>query len=301
MSFQGTLTGFGPTEIIQMIGSAGKSGCLTVVSKEGEARLHFLDGSLVAGGTAGSTATTGEALVEAVGQVLAWDEANYEFDDCEPVDCGVGVCVPAQELVEAVEEAQAQWEEVRKSVGSVDVIARLTGPGEGAVRGDGEDSGDGEEPKVVVSLEEWEFIRLLAGSRSLRDVKEEWGRSSLEVCRTAASLIGRGLAAIGDSEGTPSEDVDLDESGGAPGECAEGPGSEDDLQAGSPTDSEGEADSSGACEPEAPVVLLGGKYITAGEQVVHAKSLPQEWSNYYEALEEKALKAATSDGKSRAG
>jgi hypothetical protein len=122
-----------------------------------------------------------EHIYDTVFDLLRWSEGEFVFnvDEADPDDVGVSVSVE-----DAVAEAQGRLERWAQ--------ASTTIPGPDAVLSF--ELSPAEQP--ALSLEEWELLAFLDGTRPVRDIVDATGRGEFAVVCALAALVDRGLVVV---------------------------------------------------------------------------------------------------------
>lgn len=140
--------------------------------------------SLLDAGALGSDAVSAlarEHAVDAVVDLLDWNEGEFALDGDELEPEGLSLGLPVDQLVAAARERAAAWEALSASV-PLDAVLRLAPVAEA----------------VTAEPQEWALLALLDGHRTVADVVELAGDSPVTVLTALGELQRRGLAAPAD-------------------------------------------------------------------------------------------------------
>jgi hypothetical protein len=179
VALQGTLETFSLPDVLQLLSSTKKTGCLRVTGDRGQGNIWLKDGAIVGGET--SAAPNAEGGVDVVFELLRFAEGEFVFEDGgEPESPGTPV-----EVTAALDEAGAmleEWKAIEAVVPSgahwVSLTAELTGD------------------EVVVTAESWRAVVAVGGGTSVAGLGATLALGELAVARMVKSLVEQSLIGI---------------------------------------------------------------------------------------------------------
>lgn len=180
VALQGTLETFSLPDVLQLLSSTKKTGCLRVSGDRGEGSLWVRDGAIVASEAGGSAQA---AVVDVVFELLRLDTGEFVFDDGgEPADAGepadvsslladAGRLLDEWREIEAVVPSSAHWVALRSELGSDD---------------------------VRIDKDGWRAVVAVGGGVSVSGLGDQLDLAELAVARLVKDLSEQGLVEVGD-------------------------------------------------------------------------------------------------------
>ena len=187
MALQGNLDTFPLTDVLRLLSSTAKTGCLHVEGPRGDGGIWLDAGEVVALETSvvAGPAEPAEVLFE----LLRFPEGTFAFladapspESGEPLD--------VESLLVAAEELVAEWEAVEQVVPSLDLWVSLID----------------ELPSDEVTLDAaaWRTITAIGSGGPVREVGAWLELSELDACRVVRDVVEAGLAQVTEPpEGAP--------------------------------------------------------------------------------------------------
>ena len=134
-----------------------------------------------------------EQAVDAVFDLLRWENGDFAFDVDQPNNDDVGVALPTDRVVAEAEARAADWAGLDESVISPDVVLAM--------------------PVVlahdpVATRDEWALLALIDGRRTNADLVDLTGCGQFAVVATLARLVDRGLLEPRDRRGDHVQSVE---------------------------------------------------------------------------------------------
>jgi hypothetical protein len=187
VALQGNLDTFPLTDVLRLLSSTAKTGCLQVESARGEGAVWLDAGAVVAVEAPGLGASP--EPVDVVFELLRFPEGTFAFlTDAAAPEPGEGQDVDA--LLAAAEALVAEWTAVEEVVPSLDLWASLVD----------------ELPADEVTLDAaaWRTITAIGSGGPVRDVGAWLEIGELDACRAIRDLVEAGLAQVTEPpEGAP--------------------------------------------------------------------------------------------------
>jgi hypothetical protein len=179
VALQGTLDTFSLPDVLRLLATTGKTGCLHVDGDRGRGQVWIGDGSLVA---ATAERALGEPSIdEVVFEMLRFGRGQFSFavdekppGDAEPTDVEATLRRAGQLLDE--------WRELEAVVPSLS--HRVAMAPELTVE------------QVTVDADRWKALVAIASGRSVGELAETLGMGELGISRTVSDLVELGVAVI---------------------------------------------------------------------------------------------------------
>ncbi|MGV3760484.1 MAG: DUF4388 domain-containing protein [Actinomycetota bacterium] len=223
MALQGTLDTFALPDVLHLLATTKKTGCLRLEGRRGIGTVHVDAGEVVAVSAAHAPLATDPA--DALFELLRFDDGAFSFEaDAAPDERGPATDV--ESLLEAATGLLAEWREIEAVVPSLDAHISLRS----ALGGD----------DVTIPAHQWAHLVAIGGGRTVRALGEHLELAELPVSRVVRDLLELGVVELEEREPVVTEDPApaVDEASAEPSEPA----------AAEPSD----AERSSATEPEEP-------------------------------------------------
>lgn len=181
MALQGTLETFSLPDVLQLLSSTKKSGCLRVSGDRGDGSLWVKDGAVVASKASGAPQAT--AAVDVVFELLRFAEGEFVFEDGdEATDAGAPAEVQA--LLDEAGGMLEEWQAIEAVVPSGDhwVSLKATAPGD----------------EVILSADTWRAVVAVGDGRAVQALGAGLELAELPVARLVKSLVEQGLVEVGE-------------------------------------------------------------------------------------------------------
>jgi hypothetical protein len=179
VALQGTLDTFSLPDVLRLLATTGKSGCLHIDGDRGRGSVWIDDGAVVA--AEADRALNEAAVDEVVFEMLRFDRGSFNFaaDEqakapAEPVDVE-GTLRRASQLLD-------EWRELEAVVPSLS--HRVAMAPELTVE------------QVTIDASRWEALVAIAGGRSVGELAETLGQGELGISRMVSDLVELGVAVI---------------------------------------------------------------------------------------------------------
>lgn len=181
MALQGTLETFSLPDVLQLLASTKKSGCLLISGDRGSGSVWVVEGAIVQSEASGAPHASG--AVDVVFELLRYQQGEFVFEDGGEVDDpGAPVEVPG-----VLEEAGAQLEEWQ-------AIEAVVPSGASWVSLAPELPGD----EVTIPAERWKALVAVGGGSTVAGLGDTLNLAELPVARLAKELVEQGLVEIGE-------------------------------------------------------------------------------------------------------
>jgi hypothetical protein len=179
VALQGTIETFALPDVLRLLSSTKKTGCLRLDGSRGTGCLWIVDGAVVAGEA--SAAPRAGDTAEVLFELLRFDRGEFEFDADVTTDAA-GAPAEVEPLLEAAESMLEQWKEIESVVPSLDhwvVLApELTSD------------------EVTISAERWKTLVAIGSGIPVGVLGERLGLGELPVSRAIKELVELGLVAV---------------------------------------------------------------------------------------------------------
>lgn len=182
MALQGTIETFALPDVMQLLASTHKTGCLRLDGGRGSGSIWVSDGKIVGGDV--SSAPHADGPIEVVFELLRFRDGDFVFDaDVEPESAWDTADVAAT-LSEA-EEMLEEWKSIEAVVPSLDSWVTLA-----AALPDSE---------VTIDGARWELIVAVAGGISVDGLAERFSLGEMPISKRVKELVEAGLAEVGEA------------------------------------------------------------------------------------------------------
>ncbi len=181
MSLQGTLETFSLPDVLQLLSSTKKTGCLRLSGDRGSGSVWVRDGAIVGGEAVGAPHADG--AVDVIFELLRFSEGNFEFQDggepsegADPVDVG--------EVLGSAGSMLDEW----KSIAAVVPSARHWVSLASEITGD----------EVTVSAGNWRALVAVGSGASVEALGDSLAIGEMQVGRLVKELNEQGLVEVGE-------------------------------------------------------------------------------------------------------
>jgi hypothetical protein len=199
VALQGTIETFALPDVLRLLASTKKTGCLRLEGSRGDGSLWVEGGSLV--GSEASGAPHADGPGEVLFELLRFKDGDFVFD----ADADVLVQHSPADVEPTLEQAESmleEWREIEAVVPTLDHWVSL--------------AAELPQPEVTVTAEVWKTLVAVSAGTSVGALGDDLSLGELPVSRTVKELAGLGLVEVGD----PRDDVP------APAPLAEPPAAE---------------------------------------------------------------------------
>jgi hypothetical protein len=179
VALQGTLDTFSLPDVLRLLATTGKTGCLHVDGDRGRGQVWIDDGALV--GATAERALGEPSVDEVVFEMLRFGRGSFSFavdekapEDAEPADVE-GTLRRAGQLLD-------EWRELEQVVPSLN--HRVAMAPELTVE------------QVTVDADRWKALVAIASGRSVGELAERLGMGELGISRTVSDLVELGVAVV---------------------------------------------------------------------------------------------------------
>ena len=184
MALQGTLDTFSLPDVLRLLATTGKSGCLHIDGDRGRGSVWIDEGAVVG---AEADRVLGEAsLDEVMFEMLRFGRGSFSFAaDEQPASAGEPIEVEG--TLRRAGQLLEEWRELEAVVPSLN--HRVAMAPELTVE------------QVTIDASRWEALVAIAGGRSVGELAESLGQGELGISRTVSDLVELGVAVV-ESPGT---------------------------------------------------------------------------------------------------
>ena len=179
MALQGTLETFSLPDVLRLLSSTKKTGCLRLSSGRGSGSLWVAEGQLVAGDS--SEATHADGNVDVLFELLRFEDGEFVFEDgSEPTKAGKPADVEA--VLGDAEKMLAEWKEIEAVVPSNRhwVVLAASIPAD----------------EITLSADHWKAVVAVAGGGSIIDVADKLELGDLAIARLVKELAESGIVEV---------------------------------------------------------------------------------------------------------
>jgi len=123
-----------------------------------------------------------EQIQEAVFELLRWDQADFEFMtlDLFPAE-DIGLAIGTEELILEGSRRLDEWSRIVEKIPSTEVVFKMTPLKSQAAS------------SINLTADQWVVLTFVDGRRTVRDIAEATGFSSVKSCRVLYELLAEGL------------------------------------------------------------------------------------------------------------
>ncbi|MCX7620183.1 MAG: DUF4388 domain-containing protein [Acidimicrobiales bacterium] len=179
MALQGTIETFALPDVLRLLSSTKKTGCLRLEGSRGSGCLWIVDGAVVGGEVSAAPLASdpGEVLFE----LLRFDRGDFIFD-ADTVTEQPGEPAEIEPLLDAAEKMLEEWKEIEAVVPSLDHWVALVP----------ELASD----EVTISADRWKVLVAIGSGIAAGALGEQLGLSELPLSRAVKELVEQGLVVV---------------------------------------------------------------------------------------------------------
>lgn len=178
MALQGTLDTFELPDVLRLLASTRKTGCLVLRSERGEGSVWLEEGRVVSVDAPGSP---GADALEGVFDLLRAHEGAFVFEAGGTAP-SAGAPTEVEPLLAGAEAQLVEWREIETVVPSLDAWISLNAelPGQ----------------EITVDADTWRLVATVGSGLSVGELGRLVGLSEVPVSRVVRDLVGLGLGAV---------------------------------------------------------------------------------------------------------
>jgi hypothetical protein len=182
VALQGTLETFALPDVLRLLATTHKTGCLRITGPGGSGSL-WLDGGAIVASEASRSPLAGDAT-EVLFELLRNKEGEFVFDDDEKAAAPEEPAEVEASLA-AAEAMLDEWKEIEAVVPSLDawVSLRAELPGD----------------EITLDRERWQQLVAVGSGATVGQLGERLGQGELPVSRTVKGLVELGVVELGDA------------------------------------------------------------------------------------------------------
>ena len=181
MALQGTLDTFSLPDVLRLLATTSKTGCLRIEGDRGQGSV-WLDGGSVVDADA-DRAVDGTPTDEIVFELLRFDTGSFAFDaDDRSAPAGNGAGEDVEDVLRRATALLGEWSELEAVVPSLAHHVSL------AI--------DLSADEVTIDADRWRSVVAVAGGRTVGELASELGLTELGVSRAVRDLVDLGVADI---------------------------------------------------------------------------------------------------------
>jgi hypothetical protein len=181
VALQGTIETFALPDVLRLLASTKKTGCLRLDGSRGAGSIWVDSGSIVGGEASGAPHASGAD--EVLFEMLRFKEGDFVFD----ADADVQVRHSPTDVdgaLDAAEKMLTEWKTIEAVVPTLDHVVTL--------------KSELAEAEVTVSADRWKTIVTIAGGANVGQVGDALELGELPISRNVKELIELGLVEIGE-------------------------------------------------------------------------------------------------------
>lgn len=182
MALQGTIETFALPDVMRLLASTKKTGCLRLEGTRGSGSIWVDGGAVVASEV--STAPHADGATEVVFELLRFKDGDFVFDADVTAD-SPGTAQEVEPILGDAEKLLEEWKSIEAVVPSLDAWVSLA-----------EELGSDE---VTVSKDRWRLIVAIGGGTSVGALGDVLELGELPVSRVVKELVEAGLVSVGEA------------------------------------------------------------------------------------------------------
>ncbi len=180
MALQGTIETFALPDVMRLLASTKKTGCLRLDGSRGTGSVWVDAGQIIAGEA--SRAPHADGAVEVVFEMLRFPDGDFVFDaDVAPPTPGEATEV--ESVLGDAEKLLDEWQGIEKVVPSLDAWVSLCD----------ELSGD----EVTIDRERWRLLVAVGGGATVGQLGDRMQMSEIAISRQVRDLVEQSLVTVG--------------------------------------------------------------------------------------------------------
>lgn len=181
VALQGTIETFALPDVMRLLASTKKSGCLRVEGSRGEGSVWVEGGQIV--GASATGAPRAQRAVDVVFELLRFTDGSFIFEaDQAPPEKGEPAEVEA--TLDEAEKMLEEWRAIEAVVPSLDSWVSL--------------SAELPTDSVTLDRDRWATVVAIGGGITVGGLGEVLDLGELDVCRTVKALVEDGLVSLGE-------------------------------------------------------------------------------------------------------
>jgi hypothetical protein len=181
VALQGTIETFALPDVMRLLASSKKTGCLHLRGSRGLGSIWVSGGQIVGGEV--SSAPFAEGAPEVLFELLRFGDGDFVFEGDEvPPDPSVAVDV--EPLLTEAEQMLVEWAAIEAVVPSADVWVTLVA--------------DLPEDELTISRERWRIVAAVGSGCSVGQLEAQLEMGELDAARQVKELVEAGLVGVGE-------------------------------------------------------------------------------------------------------
>ena len=181
MALQGTIETFALPDVMRLLASTRKTGCLRLTGSRGEGSI-WVDGGRVVGSEA-SGAPHADSHVEVVFELLRFPDGDFVFDAAERVEA-TGPGADVEPVLAEAEQMLEEWRSIEAVVPSLESWVAMR------------PELDGDE--VVIDRDRWRLLATIGSGTTVGRLGDALAMGELPVSRAVKGLVDAGLVTVGE-------------------------------------------------------------------------------------------------------
>jgi hypothetical protein len=182
VALQGTIETFALPDVMRLLASTKKSGCLRLTGSRGDGSVWVDSGTIIASDASGAPHAT--SAVEVFFELLRFKDGDFVFDsDVRPDEPGAAAEV--EPVLDEAERMLDEWKAIEAVVPSLDSWVTLT-PELGV-------------DEITVDRARWRLLASIGAGTSVGQLGDELELGELAISRSVKELVDADLALIGEA------------------------------------------------------------------------------------------------------
>jgi hypothetical protein len=181
VALQGTIETFALPDVMRLLASTKKTGCLRLDGTRGNGSVWVESGTIVASDASG--AKHAETPVEVFFELLRFKDGDFVFDSDVTADAK-GVAAEVEPTLDAAEKMLDEWKAIEAVVPSLDAWVEL--------------APELASEEIVIDRARWQLLVAVAAGSSVAALGDRLGKGELAISRDVKELVEVGLVSVGE-------------------------------------------------------------------------------------------------------
>ena len=186
MALQGTIDTFALPDVLRLLASTRKTGCLRLEGSRGTGAVWVDIGAIVAGEASG--APEGGSMVDVLFEMLRYPDGGFQFEAGVEHD-SPSEPRPVEPLLAEAEEALDDWRAIEAVVPSLAAWVTL--------------APELPDDEVTIDRASWKLVTAIGGGSRVAEIGDALGMTEIPVSRVVKELVELGLAVVDDRAPQP--------------------------------------------------------------------------------------------------
>jgi len=182
VALQGTIETFALPDVMRLLASTKKTGCLRLTGTRGSGSVWVDTGAIVASEASG--ARHAESPVDVFFELLRYDDGDFVFD-ADVVADEPGKAADVESTLDAADQMLVEWRAIEAVVPSLDAWVEL--------------APELTDDEITIDRDRWRLLVTIASGTTVGALGDRFELGELAVSRQVKELVESGVAKIGDA------------------------------------------------------------------------------------------------------